>query len=157
MYVTKPYVFLWFGDIHGPKTGEFIGSRATTISHTPVLHRPCVGGGSLRPARRRLCAASSSLVVALSFYVSSLFACCPCSCFLAPLVLSLSFSAAVFGNSAAFRRGMSVGGGKFALSAKSRPDANKETPVTELCCDLTRGSLVRVGLSAEGGGGKPKL
>ncbi len=33
---TKKYEFISFGDIHGPKPYEFIGSRATMISHTLV-------------------------------------------------------------------------------------------------------------------------
>ncbi len=27
MDVTKPYKFIWFGDIHGPKPYKFIGFR----------------------------------------------------------------------------------------------------------------------------------
>ena len=37
MDVTKPCKFIWFGEIHGPKPYEFIRSRATIISHTPVI------------------------------------------------------------------------------------------------------------------------
>ncbi len=29
MDVTKPYKFVWFGDIHGPKPYKFIGIRCT--------------------------------------------------------------------------------------------------------------------------------
>jgi hypothetical protein len=36
MDVPKPYKFIWFGDIHGPKPYKSTGSRATNISHTPV-------------------------------------------------------------------------------------------------------------------------
>jgi hypothetical protein len=36
MDVTKPYKFRWFGDIHGPKRYQFIGSRWAFISQTPV-------------------------------------------------------------------------------------------------------------------------
>ncbi len=35
MDVTKPNEFKGFGDIHGLKTLEFEGSRATIISHSP--------------------------------------------------------------------------------------------------------------------------
>jgi hypothetical protein len=37
MDVTKPSKFRWFGDIHGPKPYEFIGSRWALISQTPVV------------------------------------------------------------------------------------------------------------------------
>ncbi len=37
MDVTKPFKFNGFGDIDGPNPYEFIGSRATIISHTPVV------------------------------------------------------------------------------------------------------------------------
>ena len=36
MDVTKPYKFIGFGDIHGPKPYEFIGLRWAFISQTPV-------------------------------------------------------------------------------------------------------------------------
>ncbi len=36
MDVTKPYEFIWFGDVHGPKPYEFIGLRWAFISQTPV-------------------------------------------------------------------------------------------------------------------------
>ncbi len=38
MNVTKPYHFLWFGDIHGPKPYEFMKFRWALISQTPVFH-----------------------------------------------------------------------------------------------------------------------
>jgi hypothetical protein len=34
---TKPYDFIGFGDVHAPKPCEFLGSRATISSHTPVV------------------------------------------------------------------------------------------------------------------------
>ncbi len=37
MDVTKPYKFIWLGDIHGPKTYQFIGFRWAFISQTPVV------------------------------------------------------------------------------------------------------------------------
>jgi hypothetical protein len=40
MDVAKPYTCIWFGDIHGPKAYEFIGSPVTIISHTPAFRGP---------------------------------------------------------------------------------------------------------------------
>ncbi len=34
MDVTKSYKLMKFGDIHGPKPYDFVGSRATIIKHT---------------------------------------------------------------------------------------------------------------------------
>ena len=44
MYVTKPYKFIWFGDIHGPKPYKFKELRWALISQTPVLR---TGGTTL--------------------------------------------------------------------------------------------------------------
>ena len=51
MDVTKPYEFIWFGDIHGPKPYKFIGFRWAFISQTPVVRKavapiqqPKIGG-----------------------------------------------------------------------------------------------------------------
>ncbi len=40
MDVTKPYKFIGFGDIHGPKPFKFIGFRWAFISQTPVTQGP---------------------------------------------------------------------------------------------------------------------
>jgi hypothetical protein len=37
MDVTRSYEFIWFGDMHGPKTYKFIGFRRASISQTPVF------------------------------------------------------------------------------------------------------------------------
>ncbi len=37
MGVTKPYRFIWFGDIHGPKPYYIMGLRWAFISQTPVV------------------------------------------------------------------------------------------------------------------------
>ncbi len=37
MDVTKPYKFIWFGDIHGPNPYESIGLRWALISQTPLV------------------------------------------------------------------------------------------------------------------------
>ena len=42
MGVTKPYEFIWFGDIHGPKPYEFIEYGQGADTETPY-----VGAGSL--------------------------------------------------------------------------------------------------------------
>ncbi len=56
MDVTKPYKFIWFGDLHGPKPYKFIGFGWAFISQTPVLHNRRVpharGEGSTADARR---------------------------------------------------------------------------------------------------------
>jgi hypothetical protein len=36
--VSTPYESTWFGDIHGPKLHEFMGSRAAITSHMPVAY-----------------------------------------------------------------------------------------------------------------------
>ncbi len=38
MDLTKPYKFISFGDIHGPKPYQFMGVRWAFISQTPVLN-----------------------------------------------------------------------------------------------------------------------
>ncbi len=52
MYVTKSYKFIWFGDMHCPKPYQVIGSRTTTISHTPVAQPR--GGGWMATAPQNL-------------------------------------------------------------------------------------------------------
>ncbi len=37
IYVTKPYKFMWFGGIHGPKPYKFIGLRWVLILQIPVM------------------------------------------------------------------------------------------------------------------------
>jgi hypothetical protein len=39
MDVTKPYKFIWFGDVHGPNPYKFIGFRWAFISQTPLSRR----------------------------------------------------------------------------------------------------------------------
>ncbi len=43
MGVTKPYKFVWLGDLHGPKPNEFIGFRWAFISQTLVRTRMLAG------------------------------------------------------------------------------------------------------------------
>ncbi len=50
MDVATPYKSIWFGDIHGPRPYEFIGSRATIISHTPASWRLEEVVSSIRPS-----------------------------------------------------------------------------------------------------------
>jgi hypothetical protein len=37
MDVTKPYKFIWSGDVHGTKPYKLLGSRWAFISQTPVV------------------------------------------------------------------------------------------------------------------------
>jgi hypothetical protein len=51
--VTKPYEFMWFGDLHGSKPYKSIGFRGAFISQTPVLNNlnySPTGWGGLGPA-----------------------------------------------------------------------------------------------------------
>ncbi len=48
MDATKPYEFIWYGDVHGPIPYKFIGLRWALLSQTPVagLQRSWEEGGA---------------------------------------------------------------------------------------------------------------
>jgi hypothetical protein len=60
MDVTKPYKFIWFGDIDGPKPYEFIGSSGFYFANT--------GLSSLKPIASSLAPCSPGLAAEPGLY-----------------------------------------------------------------------------------------
>ncbi len=44
--ITKPYKFIWFGDIDAPKPYEFIGSGGFYFANTSISHFTSLGSSS---------------------------------------------------------------------------------------------------------------